>query len=527
MKLLLIRHAAAVPGGTPGVPDGERQLTADGEAEFRSAAGGLAWIVDPPDVLLSSPLARARATAGIAARTFGRLEPRIEPALAHGTLETILAALASHGSTATMALVGHEPLLSALLAWLLGVSDSDRLGFEKGGPALVDLPDGLASAGRLVWFLDPRILRTLAGRRESATEERIRARVFREEERSWTSCAITPRASGRDGDTTNHPRSFDAAAGRRGSRIDGRAIPARAGRAGAGYRVLVQERVERDWAMGRPARCPATRSTKRSGLCAASSRATPPTAAPRASSRSRRRRCATPRARGAYPARDRPRAGRATGANHREDERPRGPPSHRGAVRCQRCRPRAALSAASLRDHGSGWRLRVAGWTKVQYPARTTSPSVEVPAVRRERSAGADDDMAERLFDRTAGREDITQVDEIKRTTGPQTTNGRRWEVQLSATPPGEWLDLFKVSGESSAKALPKRVEFDRASAIFTSDEDQVEHWIESIDKWIASTNARYLMTLERVRRERFDRIDAETKEKERVQRLNDRFKDL
>jgi len=135
--------------------------------------------------------------------------------------------------------------------------------------------------------------------------------------------------------------------------------------------------------------------------------------------------------------------------------------------------------------------------------------------------------MAERLFDRTAGREDITQVDEIKRTTGPQTTTGRRWEVQLSATPAGEWLDLFKVSGESSAKALPKRVEFDRASAIFTSDEDQVEHWIESIDKWIASTNARYLMTLERVRRERFDRIDAETKEKERVQRLNDRFKDL
>ena len=232
MKLLLIRHAAAVPRGTPGVPDGERQLTADGEAEFRSAAGGLAWIVDPPDVLLSSPLARARATAGIAARTFGRLEPRIEPALAHGTLETILAALASHGSTATMALVGHEPLLSALLARLLAVSDSDRLGFEKGGAALVDLPDGLASAGRLVWFLDPRILRTLAGRRESATEERIRARVFREEERSWTSCAITPRASGRDGDTTNHPRSFDAAAGRRGSRIDGRAIPARAGRAG-------------------------------------------------------------------------------------------------------------------------------------------------------------------------------------------------------------------------------------------------------------------------------------------------------
>ena len=119
------------------------------------------------------------------------------------------------------------------------------------------------------------------------------------------------------------------------------------------------------------------------------------------------------------------------------------------------------------------------------------------------------------------------QLDEIKRTTGPQTTNGRQWEVQLSATPPREWLQLFKVAGESSAKALPKSVEFDRASAIFKSDETLVEHWIQSIDKWIASTNARYVMTLEEVERARFDRIDAETKEKERIQRLNERFKDL
>jgi hypothetical protein len=118
-------------------------------------------------------------------------------------------------------------------------------------------------------------------------------------------------------------------------------------------------------------------------------------------------------------------------------------------------------------------------------------------------------------------------VDEIKRTTGPQTTNGRRWEVLLSAIPPSEWLQLFKACGESSAGVVPKRVEFDRASAVFTSDEDLVEHWIEAIDRWIASTNARYLMALEQARRERVERIDAETKAKDRIQRLNDRFKDL
>jgi phosphohistidine phosphatase len=175
MKLLLIRHAAAVPSGTPGVPDDERPLTAEGEADFRSAAGGLAWIVDPPDVLLSSPLARSRATADIAARTFGHIEPTIEPTLAHGTPEMVLTALAVYAATATtIAVVGHEPLLSAVLARLVGISDNDRIAFEKGGVALVDLPDGPSSVGRLVWFVAPRILRALAGRRDRAAEGRIR-----------------------------------------------------------------------------------------------------------------------------------------------------------------------------------------------------------------------------------------------------------------------------------------------------------------------------------------------------------------
>ena len=120
-----------------------------------------------------------------------------------------------------------------------------------------------------------------------------------------------------------------------------------------------------------------------------------------------------------------------------------------------------------------------------------------------------------------------TRLDEIKRTTGPQTTNGRRWEVQLSSPPSVEWLDLFKASGEASTRALPQRVEFDRTSAYFKSEEDQVEHWVASIDKWIASTNARYLLILDHARQQHLDRADAETKEKERIQRMNERFKNL
>jgi len=163
MRLLIIRHATAVPSGTPGVAEDARPLTPRGRARFRVAARGLARIAHRPDVLLTSPLPRAHATAEIAARAFRRLEPVVEPALAHGSVAEVVAALARQPADALVAIVGHEPVVSGLLARLLGAGDGGRLPFKKGGAALVDLPDGARGSGRLIWFLKPRILRTLAG----------------------------------------------------------------------------------------------------------------------------------------------------------------------------------------------------------------------------------------------------------------------------------------------------------------------------------------------------------------------------
>jgi hypothetical protein len=118
-------------------------------------------------------------------------------------------------------------------------------------------------------------------------------------------------------------------------------------------------------------------------------------------------------------------------------------------------------------------------------------------------------------------------MDEIKRTTSPETKNGTEWEVRLSAIPSREWLDLFKVSGEASVTAVPRRVVFDRDAAFFKSDEQHVEHWIRLIDKWIASTNARSATRFEQASRDRATREESETKERERIRDLNDRFKNL
>ena len=164
MTLLLIRHAPAVRNGSVGIRDGERPLTPRGRKRFRVAARGLARIADRPDVLLTSPLVRARATAEIAAAAFKKLTPQLEPALGQENLDAVVAALKKYPRDAMVAVVGHEPTLSRLLARMLGVpQDDDRFAFKKGGAALLDLPDGPAAAGQLRWFVKPRILRSLGG----------------------------------------------------------------------------------------------------------------------------------------------------------------------------------------------------------------------------------------------------------------------------------------------------------------------------------------------------------------------------
>lgn len=120
----------------------------------------------------------------------------------------------------------------------------------------------------------------------------------------------------------------------------------------------------------------------------------------------------------------------------------------------------------------------------------------------------------------------------IKRTSAPVTADGTRWEVKLSGVPSPAWLEYFKQAGDASGSSAataprPQRVTFDQASIVFKSDEDHVERWIEGIDRWIASADARYVMSLEEESRQRSMRLDDEAKKRERILRMNDRFKDL
>lgn len=162
MRLLIIRHAIAVPRGTAGIADRDRPLTPRGEKRFRLAAVGLARVAPPPDLLLSSPWKRAWQTALLASEGWGEPGAQELPALAGGSFEELGEALEEFRSAATVALVGHEPQLSDLLARLLGTGTGESLTFKKGGAALVELSGSLCEGGSLIWYLPPRILRMLA-----------------------------------------------------------------------------------------------------------------------------------------------------------------------------------------------------------------------------------------------------------------------------------------------------------------------------------------------------------------------------
>ena len=120
-----------------------------------------------------------------------------------------------------------------------------------------------------------------------------------------------------------------------------------------------------------------------------------------------------------------------------------------------------------------------------------------------------------------------TDTETIKRISAPETANGSRWEVKLSAIPSREWLEFFKTADRASGGLSPQIVVFDRASASFKSDEAHVEQWIQAIDKWIATADARYRASVDEARVQRSLRLDAEAEQRERIQQMNDRFKNL
>ena len=72
MNLYIVRHAIAIPHGTPGIQEDDRTLTKEGIKKMQQVATGLRTLGYIPDLILSSPLIRASHTAEILLEAFGK-----------------------------------------------------------------------------------------------------------------------------------------------------------------------------------------------------------------------------------------------------------------------------------------------------------------------------------------------------------------------------------------------------------------------------------------------------------------------
>ncbi len=164
MRLYLLRHAIAVPRGTPGYPSDDRPLTAAGIKKMKEAAAGMPKVLPKPDVILTSPFKRALETARIAAKALkAEKKIKIVQKLSPGArAEDFMEELAKYKTAKSILIVGHEPDLGKFAASLLGAK-SGFIELRKGGLCRIDAggwpPE---SSARLVWHLKPKILRHLA-----------------------------------------------------------------------------------------------------------------------------------------------------------------------------------------------------------------------------------------------------------------------------------------------------------------------------------------------------------------------------
>ena len=167
MELYFLRHGKAVePGSSSAGGDFSRPLTERGIDEMEAEAEAFLLLGLKPDVILTSPLVRAKQTAEIVAKRLG-LKKRLivaEPLSSGCDLDRVRQLLAQHSSAERVLLVGHEPDFSSIVGDLIG-GGAASVEIKKASMAALKVSRSVRpGSGTLRWLLPPRVLRLCSGK---------------------------------------------------------------------------------------------------------------------------------------------------------------------------------------------------------------------------------------------------------------------------------------------------------------------------------------------------------------------------
>jgi phosphohistidine phosphatase len=163
MNCYFLRHGIAVEPEEWHGSDNDRPLTRDGVARMEREARAIGELSLGLDLIVTSPLLRAKRTAEIVAERLKLRGGIVEDErLAHGfDAESCRAILADHSDAESIMLVGHEPTMSATLGRLIGGASIE---LKKAALAAVEFADHSARRGTLTFLIPPKPLAALGKR---------------------------------------------------------------------------------------------------------------------------------------------------------------------------------------------------------------------------------------------------------------------------------------------------------------------------------------------------------------------------
>lgn len=165
MRIYVVRHGDAEPAAL-GEADAGRRLTVKGRRQAARVGAALRVLDDVPAVVLTSPLPRAQETAALAVEAMARRRRppiRVLDRLAPGAYAgDVLDAIPA--DTPSVMLVGHQPVLGALVGALIGGLHAAPIELSKASLACLEAPGAPhAGAAELEYLLRRSVIAALVG----------------------------------------------------------------------------------------------------------------------------------------------------------------------------------------------------------------------------------------------------------------------------------------------------------------------------------------------------------------------------
>ena len=160
MEIYIVRHGDAEPR-VSGLAEADRKLTPKGKRDTERMARLAAAMNVRPDITLTSPYRRAKETAAIVLNSL-KSDKLVETStlLPEEKPEQVWKEIRSHAKAREILVVGHEPQLSAFVAYLLDSPDL-TLDFKKSALVRIQIDKlGAAPEGEWKWIVTPGLIRS-------------------------------------------------------------------------------------------------------------------------------------------------------------------------------------------------------------------------------------------------------------------------------------------------------------------------------------------------------------------------------